>query len=149
VAVVRVDELVGNLVRSGIACAATSQHHYTLDGLPTPACASVQECPQTADEILVSDAPPLTADEIQPGFRWERGTNFRDDPDLTDLYAQLLETGVAHIDENPYLQHQEGTVAALTRRAAEDGFGRPKSVRSPVVGAARRATEKRDCGPQD
>ncbi len=34
-AVVGGDELVRNLVRDGIACAATSQHDYTLDGQPT------------------------------------------------------------------------------------------------------------------
>jgi hypothetical protein len=70
----------------------------------------------------VSDAPPPTADQIQPGFRWKRGARFRGDPDVATLYAELLETGIAHVDENPYLQHQEATIAALARRAAEDGF---------------------------
>ena len=67
---------------------------------------------------LLQDARGARAAKLRPGVRWQRDGCAADDPDVSDLYESLKQSGTVRLpwDEREMLGN------ALRRRAAEDGF---------------------------
>jgi hypothetical protein len=67
---------------------------------------------------LLQDARGAPAARLRPGVRWERNGCAAGDPDVSDLYEALRQSGTVRLslDERDHLEN------ALRRRAAEDGF---------------------------
>jgi hypothetical protein len=79
----------------------------------------------------MAEREPETKRAVSPrwpsGVRWLRSPAFRNDPDVSDLYRELLERGEIDVDDTPH----RGVVGALRRRAAEDGLQTGQSFRPP------------------
>jgi hypothetical protein len=61
----------------------------------------------------------IPARQFTPGWRWQRGGRFANDPDVSELYVELRARGEVEVADR--LGHLE-VIAALRRRAAEDGL---------------------------
>jgi hypothetical protein len=67
---------------------------------------------------LLQDARGAPAAKLRPGVCWQRNGCAADDPDVTDLYESLRQSGTVRLP----LDEREKLGNALKRRAAEDGF---------------------------